>query len=185
MSCARIAELPLAHYHSQVGAIWRSRNDEPEQQVFEGLPEWMDPDQDRTQDQLDICRLITEALDTLSLREAKVLQLRYFADCTFEEIGNMYGVTRERIRQIESKALRKMKHPSRFDHLRQYHDLFSEKQIKTKKPNSWVWHWTEKNLPVEEDCSVKLDSLIQEEMLLQKYLQYKLNRLKETTRVNT
>ena len=179
MSCARIAELPLAHYHSQVGAIWRSRNDEPEQQVFEGLPEWMDPDQDRTQDQLDICRLITEALDTLSLREAKVLQLRYFADCTFEEIGNMYGVTRERIRQIESKALRKMKHPSRFDHLRQYHDLFSE------KPNSWVRSRTEKNLPVEKNCNVKLDSLIQEEMLLQKYLQYKLNRLKETTRVNT
>ena len=40
-------------------------------------------------------------------------------------------------------------------------------------------------MPVEEDCSVKLDSLIQEEMLLQKYLQYKLNRLNETTRVNT
>ena len=124
MSCARIAELPLAHYHSQVGAIWRSRNDEPEQQVFEGLPEWMDQDQDRTQDQLDICRLITSALETVSPREAKVLQLRYFHECTLDEVGGIFKLTRESIRQIEKKALRKMRHPSLFDHLRQYYDLF-------------------------------------------------------------
>ena len=185
MSCVRIAELPLAHYHPQVAAIWRSRNDELEQQVFENLPEWMDPDEDRTQDQIDICRLITEALETISKKEAKVLQLRYFQDLTLDEIGRIFELTRERIRQIEAKALRKMKHPSRFDHLRQYHDLFSGKQIQAKRPNSWIRSWTQKNLPVEENCNAKLDSLIQEEELLQKYLQYKLNRLKETTRVNT
>jgi len=97
----------------------------------------------------------------------------------------MFDVTRERIRQIEAKALRKMKHPSRFDCLRQYHDLFSGKHIQAKRANSWIRSWTQKNLPVEKNCNAKLDPLIQEEELLQKYLRYKLNRLKETTRVNT
>jgi len=121
VSKRKIAELPLNHYHPQVGTIWRSRNDELEQQVFMSLPDWMDPDEDRTQDQSDICRLITEALETISEREAKVLQLRYFLECTLDEVGGMLELTRERIRQIEKTALRKMRHPSRFDRLRSYY----------------------------------------------------------------
>ena len=124
MSRRKIAELPLSQYHPQVGDLWRSRNDEPEQQVFESLPNWMDLDEDRTQHQIDICRLITVALETISPREAKVLQLRYFQECTLDEVGGIFELTRERIRQIEKKALLKMRHPSRFDHLRQYYDLF-------------------------------------------------------------
>ena len=81
----------------------------------------MDPDEDRTQDQIDICRLITEALETISEREAKVLQLRYFLECTLDEVGGMLELTRERIRQIEKTDLRKMRHPSRFDRLRNYY----------------------------------------------------------------
>ncbi len=121
MSKRKIAELPLNHYHPQVGTIWRSRNDELEEQVFMSLPDWMDPDEDRTQDQSDICRLITVALETISPREAKVLQLRYFLECTLDEVGGMLELTRERIRQIEKTALRKMRHPSRFDRLRNYY----------------------------------------------------------------
>jgi RNA polymerase primary sigma factor len=58
-----------------------------------------------------------EVLGALSDREARVLKMRFGLDgkrpMTLEEVGAEFGVTRERIRQIEAKALRKLKHPSR------------------------------------------------------------------------
>jgi len=63
---------------------------------------------------------IKDLLDTLSPRESKILQLRYGMDCdthTYEEIGKVFEVTKDRIRQIEAKALRKMRHPSRAEKL--------------------------------------------------------------------
>lgn len=69
---------------------------------------------------------IDEALDSLSPREAKVLKMRFgvdtASDFTLEELGKQFDVTRERIRQIESKAMRKLMHPSRADKLRQFLD---------------------------------------------------------------
>ncbi|MDR3018693.1 MAG: RNA polymerase sigma factor RpoD [Delftia acidovorans] len=69
---------------------------------------------------------IDEALKALSPREAKVLRMRYgidtTSDHTLEEVGKQFDVTRERIRQIEAKALRKLKHPSRSDKLRSFID---------------------------------------------------------------
>jgi RNA polymerase primary sigma factor len=63
-------------------------------------------------------------LDTLSARERRVLQLRFGLseghERTLEEVGKRFGVTRERIRQIEAKALRKLRHPSRSKKLRDY-----------------------------------------------------------------
>jgi RNA polymerase sigma factor (sigma-70 family) len=65
---------------------------------------------------------IRDILDSLTPREAKVLRLRFGIDMpseyTLEEVGEMFGVTRERIRQIEAKALRKMRHPARSDKLK-------------------------------------------------------------------
>jgi RNA polymerase primary sigma factor len=65
-----------------------------------------------------------DILDTLTPREAKVLRMRFGigmnGDHTLEEVGRQFGVTRERIRQIQAKALHKLSHPSRFDHLRSY-----------------------------------------------------------------
>ena len=65
---------------------------------------------------------IRDILDSLTPREAKVLRLRFGIDMpseyTLEEVGKMFGVTRERIRQIEAKALRKMRHPARSDKLK-------------------------------------------------------------------
>ena len=57
--------------------------------------------------------LIPEAMHTMSERETYVLDRRFVKDMTFEEIAKEHGVTRERIRQIEAKALRKLRHPSR------------------------------------------------------------------------
>ena len=61
---------------------------------------------------------------TLTDREAKVLRLRFGLDDgqsrTLEEVGQIFGVTRERIRQIEAKALRKLRHPSRSRKLKDF-----------------------------------------------------------------
>ncbi|MFZ5932744.1 MAG: RNA polymerase sigma factor RpoD [Patescibacteria group bacterium] len=69
---------------------------------------------------------LDEVLATLSDREARVLKLRFGLEgnkqMTLEEVGRVFGVTRERIRQIEAKALRKLKHPSRRKKLQDYLD---------------------------------------------------------------
>ncbi|MBT8139018.1 MAG: RNA polymerase sigma factor RpoD [Gammaproteobacteria bacterium] len=68
----------------------------------------------------------TDVLGSLTAREAKVLRMRFGiemnTDHTLEEVGKQFDVTRERIRQIEAKALRKLRHPSRSDHLRSFLD---------------------------------------------------------------
>jgi RNA polymerase primary sigma factor len=68
--------------------------------------------------------VVSEVLDGLTAREAKVLRMRFgidmSSDHTLEEVGRQFDVTRERIRQIEAKAMRKLKHPSRSDKLRTY-----------------------------------------------------------------
>jgi RNA polymerase primary sigma factor len=67
-----------------------------------------------------------DVLGGLTAREAKVLRMRFGIDMntdhTLEEVGKQFDVTRERIRQIEAKALRKLRHPSRSDHLRSFID---------------------------------------------------------------
>ncbi|MGJ8688250.1 MAG: RNA polymerase sigma factor RpoD [Gammaproteobacteria bacterium] len=67
-----------------------------------------------------------DVLSSLTAREAKVLRMRFGIDMntdhTLEEVGKQFDVTRERIRQIEAKALRKLRHPTRSDHLRSFLD---------------------------------------------------------------
>ena len=69
---------------------------------------------------------LNEVLQTLTDREQKVLRLRFGLDDgrarTLEEVGKEFNVTRERIRQIEAKALRKLRHPSRSRKLKDYLD---------------------------------------------------------------
>ena len=72
----------------------------------------------------DVCK---DVLDhTLTPREAKVLRMRFGiemnTDHTLDEIGKQFDITRERIRQIEAKALRKLRHPSRSEKLRSFLD---------------------------------------------------------------
>ena len=75
---------------------------------------------------------IHHVLATLAPREARVLRMRFGiemnTDHTLEEVGNIFNVTRERIRQIEEKALRKLRHPSRSATLTQFIENFNVKQ---------------------------------------------------------
>jgi len=70
----------------------------------------------------DVCKDVLD--DTLTPREAKVLRMRFGiemnTDHTLEEVGKQFDITRERIRQIEAKALRKLRHPSRSEKLRSF-----------------------------------------------------------------
>jgi RNA polymerase primary sigma factor len=69
---------------------------------------------------------LAKVLATLSTREAGVIWLRYGLSggrpCTLDEVGRVYGVTRERIRQIEAKTMTKLRHPARSHTLRGYID---------------------------------------------------------------
>jgi RNA polymerase primary sigma factor len=69
-------------------------------------------------------KLVTEVLDKLTPRERRVLELRFGiggkSDHTLEELGQDFEISRERIRQIEAKALRKLRHPSLADALRDF-----------------------------------------------------------------
>ena len=69
---------------------------------------------------------VEEVLSTLSERESKIIRLRFGLDSgyprTLEEVGKMFDVTRERVRQIEAKAIRKLRHPSRARMLKDYNE---------------------------------------------------------------
>nr|WP_246447431.1 RNA polymerase sigma factor RpoD [Undibacterium jejuense] len=72
--------------------------------------------------QASVQEKLKEALDSLSPREAKVLRMRFgletTSEFTLEEVGKQFEVTRERIRQIEAKAMKKLRHPGKADHLK-------------------------------------------------------------------
>jgi RNA polymerase sigma factor (sigma-70 family) len=89
----------------------------------EEMLELMKPDDlDESVLKHEMVTVVEEQLDSLTPRESKVLRMRYGIGCeehTFEEIGDAFDLTRERIRQIEAKALRKMKKPERASQLRQ------------------------------------------------------------------
>jgi len=74
---------------------------------------------------------IRETLKTLTKREENVLRLRFGVDSikdhTLEEVGKDFDVTRERIRQIEAKALRKLRHPTRSKLLKSFYEKEEEK----------------------------------------------------------
>ena len=73
---------------------------------------------------INLSETVRNVLAGLTPREAKVLRMRFGIDMntdhTLEEVGKQFDVTRERIRQIEAKALRKLRHPSRSEQLRSF-----------------------------------------------------------------
>jgi RNA polymerase sigma factor (sigma-70 family) len=96
-------------------------------------------------------KTINDMLDSLTPRESKILRLRYGinydTEYTLEQIGSMFDCTKERIRQIEAKALRKMRHPSRSDCLRGIHYTLWEQANEPMPERDMEWGW----LPIDEE----------------------------------
>lgn len=86
--------------HAQVVALLP-----PEDQSY--LPDFANLEHEQTR------RLVTTALSTLTGREREVIQMRFTDDLSFDECGTKMGISRTRVQQIEAKALRKLKHPTR------------------------------------------------------------------------
>ncbi len=97
---------------------------EEDTRLKEFIPDEVSPSPFESASQQLLKEHIQEVLDTLSPREMRVLELRFGLkdgrSRTLEEVGKEFGVTRERIRQIEAKALRKLRHPSRSKRLKDY-----------------------------------------------------------------
>ncbi len=98
--------------------------DDEDSQLGDFIEDEMVPAPDEVTEDLSLVEEIRKLLSLLSPREEKVLRLRFGIgekyEHTLEEVGRAFRVTRERIRQIESKALRKLRHPNRSKHLKYY-----------------------------------------------------------------
>ena len=98
--------------------------------------------------------VVGEVLGSLTPREAKILYVRFGIglpqDYTLEEVGVMFGVTRERVRQIESKALRKLRHPSRSDVLKELIGIFKTPAEKKAEAESIVALFEKERARVEK-----------------------------------
>jgi hypothetical protein len=137
----------LADYHPEVGRLWRSRHEEPEQEVFDSLPKWMLPLHEDRDARIDLERLIPAILETMTHREQVLLWCRFWGDYTLSEVGVCFGVTQERVRQIEAKALRRLRHPSRSAVLQTLFDFCPVQQrqekLKVEEQRKWYAKWTE------------------------------------------
>ena len=114
-------EIKTQDLNGQIRYIWYSKDTELEKQEFDGFPIWMedsDPQDEIKRESLEVA--IHEQLLTLTTREQTILYMRFWQEMSLEEVGLCFRVTGQRIRQIEAKALRKLRHPSRSDHLSEY-----------------------------------------------------------------
>jgi hypothetical protein len=100
--------------------------------------EYIDPEEELFKKEM--VTVVADVLDTLSPRAIRVLRMRFGigldSDYTLEEVGKTLDVTKERIRQIEAKGLRLLKHPSRIDTLKEligYYETTTEKATEAKK----------------------------------------------------
>jgi len=127
----------------------------------------------------EMVRVVDEVLDTLTPRAKKVLCLRYgiglTQDYTLEEVGWRFDVTRERIRQIEAKALRHMKHPYRSDKLRELIGVYestAEKEAEAKKlQRQWAKARENARLRDEAKKQALLNALLWREQKEREYKQ--------------
>jgi|DEB0MinimDraft_3_1074331.scaffolds.fasta_scaffold11902_3 DNA-binding CsgD family transcriptional regulator len=100
---------------SPIRSLWYTRNDELPTEEFDCLPDWMAQKPPEGLESLDIERVVAYVLSTITVREETALRLRIGHSMTLDECGKVLNVGKERMRQIEAKALRKLRHHSRLD----------------------------------------------------------------------
>ena len=115
-------------------------------------------EQGKVIEEVSLTDKIKEVLETLSPREKRVLELRFGLEDgrlrTLEEIGQEFGVTKERIRQIEGKALRKLRHPSRSRRLEKF--LISPTEpTRTEVENEQLWTRIQRLATILERLGIK------------------------------
>ena len=124
--------------------------------------EYVDPEEEvHKREMVDV---VQEVLETLTPRAAKVLCLRFGigldCDYTLEEVGRTFDVTRERIRQIEAKALRNLKHPSRGETLRQLIGYYLTTAEKKAEEESAKARWEKERARAEEQREARAQAKI-------------------------
>ena len=124
--------------------------------------EYVDPEEEAHKKEM--VRVVDEVLDTLTPRSKKVLCLRYgiglTQDYTLEEVGWRFDVTRERIRQIEAKALRNLKHPSRGETIRQLIVYYLTTAEKKSEEESAKARWEKERARAEEQREARAQAKI-------------------------
>jgi len=108
-----LGDIAVSGLPSELRRLWYTRHDEPEQEEFISLPDWMPPRSSEPPQSRDLEVVVAYLLTTVTEREAFVIVRRFWFDDTLDEVGHLMQITRERVRQIEMKALRKLRHPSR------------------------------------------------------------------------
>jgi len=126
-----LSELPPS-----IRTLWHTRNDELPTEEFDCLPDWMAQKPPEGLESLDMERVVVYVLSTITVREETTLRLRIGHSMTLDECGKVLNISRARISQIEAKALRKLRHPSRTDILALAFDLPSG-YVKLRK--RWDW----------------------------------------------
>ena len=122
--CENTIRIPV-HLHQRINFVKRKKQELSNVLQREPSLEELADICDMDVDQHNLKEKINELLTGLSEQEQKVLRMRFGLDDddpkTLEEIGKVFGVTRERIRQIEAKAIRKLRHPSRLNQLKNFY----------------------------------------------------------------
>lgn len=127
---AQAMNLPLQRVYWMQRLAWTPLSlenplgDDEEDEFGQFIEDTSAPSPSQRAAQQALCAKISEVLATLSPREARILKMRFGLEngeaCTLEEVGQRFGLSRERIRQIENKALRRLRHPMRARQLQEY-----------------------------------------------------------------
>lgn len=88
----------------------------------------------------ELAEAVDDAMETLTEREREIINAHFFSTKTLDDIAADHGVTRERVRQVEAKALRKLRHPSRGEKLRSFLDVADEPATARTDDVEWTIH---------------------------------------------